>query len=153
MLEIKTNESEAAAKIIVCGVGGGGNNAVNRMIDEQIAEHCGVDIHLAHSYMRTDYNGVLEADYAREAYSRLAVEIMKAVNFYNYNNRDRELHDLYICGGGGGIEPMLRTIVETTRLTLHPVSELLSQQLSTEEPWTYLRAIGGVSEGIKGGLA
>ncbi len=37
MLEIKTNESEAAAKIIVCGVGGGGNNAVNRMIDEQIA--------------------------------------------------------------------------------------------------------------------
>ena len=37
MLEIKTNESEAAAKIIVVGVGGGGNNAVNRMIDEQIA--------------------------------------------------------------------------------------------------------------------
>ncbi|MBQ8804663.1 MAG: cell division protein FtsZ [Tyzzerella sp.] len=37
MLEIKTNESEAAAKIIVIGVGGGGNNAVNRMIEEQIA--------------------------------------------------------------------------------------------------------------------
>ena len=37
MLEIKTKESEAAAKIIVVGVGGGGNNAVNRMIDEQIA--------------------------------------------------------------------------------------------------------------------
>jgi cell division protein FtsZ len=37
LLEIKTNESEAAAKIIVIGVGGGGNNAVNRMIDEQIA--------------------------------------------------------------------------------------------------------------------
>lgn len=36
MLEIKTNESEAAAKIIVVGVGGAGNNAVNRMIDEQI---------------------------------------------------------------------------------------------------------------------
>ena len=37
MLEIKTKESEAAARIIVVGVGGGGNNAVNRMIDEQIA--------------------------------------------------------------------------------------------------------------------
>jgi len=37
LLEIKTYESEAAAKIIVIGVGGGGNNAVNRMIDEQIA--------------------------------------------------------------------------------------------------------------------
>jgi len=37
LLEIKTNESEAAAKIVVIGVGGGGNNAVNRMIEDQIA--------------------------------------------------------------------------------------------------------------------
>lgn len=36
MLEITTNEAEAAAKIIVVGVGGAGNNAVNRMIDENI---------------------------------------------------------------------------------------------------------------------
>ncbi|MEE3457016.1 MAG: cell division protein FtsZ [Lachnospiraceae bacterium] len=36
MLEITTNESEAAARIIVVGVGGGGNNAVNRMVDETI---------------------------------------------------------------------------------------------------------------------
>ncbi len=36
MLEIKTNDAESAAKIIVVGVGGAGNNAVNRMIDEGI---------------------------------------------------------------------------------------------------------------------
>ena len=36
MLEIKINESESAAKIIVIGIGGAGNNAVNRMIDENI---------------------------------------------------------------------------------------------------------------------
>ena len=36
MLEIKTNDAESAAKIIVVGVGGAGNNAVNRMIDEAI---------------------------------------------------------------------------------------------------------------------
>ena len=36
LLEIKTNEAEAAAKIIVVGVGGAGNNAVNRMVEEQI---------------------------------------------------------------------------------------------------------------------
>jgi cell division protein FtsZ len=36
LLEITTNESEAAARIIVVGVGGGGNNAVNRMVDETI---------------------------------------------------------------------------------------------------------------------
>ena len=36
MLEIKVNDAESAAKIIVFGVGGAGNNAVNRMIDEKI---------------------------------------------------------------------------------------------------------------------
>ena len=36
LLEIKTNDAESAATIIVVGVGGAGNNAVNRMIDEQI---------------------------------------------------------------------------------------------------------------------
>ena len=37
MLEIKINEAENAARIIVVGVGGAGNNAVNRMIEENIA--------------------------------------------------------------------------------------------------------------------
>ena len=36
MLEIRTTEADASAKIIVIGVGGAGNNAVNRMIDESI---------------------------------------------------------------------------------------------------------------------
>lgn len=36
MLEIRSNETDAAARIIVVGVGGAGNNAVNRMIDEAI---------------------------------------------------------------------------------------------------------------------
>ena len=36
MIEINQNEAEAAAKIIVIGVGGAGNNAVNRMVDEKI---------------------------------------------------------------------------------------------------------------------
>ena len=36
MLEIMTNEAESSAKIIVIGVGGAGNNAVNRMVEEAI---------------------------------------------------------------------------------------------------------------------
>jgi cell division protein FtsZ len=36
LLEIMTNEAESSAKIIVIGVGGAGNNAVNRMVEEAI---------------------------------------------------------------------------------------------------------------------
>ena len=41
MLEIKTFEDKGPAKILVIGVGGAGNNAVNRMVDENIT---GVDL-------------------------------------------------------------------------------------------------------------
>ncbi len=37
MLEIKNTDADASARIIVVGVGGAGNNAVNRMIMEEIA--------------------------------------------------------------------------------------------------------------------
>ncbi len=37
LLEIAVSETDASARIIVIGVGGGGNNAVNRMIDENIS--------------------------------------------------------------------------------------------------------------------
>jgi cell division protein FtsZ len=36
LLEIRTNEADTTAKILVIGVGGAGNNAVNRMIEENI---------------------------------------------------------------------------------------------------------------------
>lgn len=36
LLEIRMNESDSAAKILVIGVGGAGNNAVNRMVEENI---------------------------------------------------------------------------------------------------------------------
>ena len=36
MLEIKINDAEAAARITVIGVGGAGNNAINRMIDDNV---------------------------------------------------------------------------------------------------------------------
>jgi len=41
VFEIKSDESEYACKILVIGVGGAGNNAVTRMVDEQVS---GVDL-------------------------------------------------------------------------------------------------------------
>ena len=35
-IEIKSNETDAVSKIVVVGVGGAGNNAVNRMIDDGV---------------------------------------------------------------------------------------------------------------------
>lgn len=121
-------------------------------LEHLVADQCSVDIHVAHEYVRQNYNHVLESEQARELYGRIAVEVVKAVNFFNYNNRERELTQLCLCGGGSAIQPLYDTIADTTGMTLHTSAELLGQRMSTEEPWMYLRAIGGVDLGIKGGL-
>lgn len=121
-------------------------------LEHLVADQCSVDVHVAHEYVRQNYNHVLESEQARELYGRIAVEVVKAVNFFNYNNRERELTQLCLCGGGSAIQPLYDTIADTTGMTLHTSAELLGQRMTTEEPWMYLRAIGGVDLGIKGGL-
>ena len=121
-------------------------------LEHLVADQCSVDVHVAHEYVRQNYNHVLESEQARELYGRIAVEVVKAVNFFNYNNRERELTQLCLCGGGSAIQPLYDTIADTTGMTLHTSAELLGQRMATEEPWMYLRAIGGVDLGIKGGL-
>jgi len=117
-------------------------------LDRIIADKLDVEIHVAHEYKQSNFNGVLETDYAREFYSRLAVEIMKAVNFYHYNNRDRELKELYLCGGGAAIMALRETVADTVNLTVRGGEELLDEGMRpAEEPWLYLRAIGSVCEG------
>lgn len=116
-------------------------------LDRIIADKLDVEIHVAHEYKQSNFNGVLETDYAREFYSRLAVEIMKAVNFYHYNNRDRELKELYLCGGAA-IMALRETVADTVNLTVRGGEELLDEGMRpAEEPWLYLRAIGSVCEG------
>ena len=119
-------------------------------LDALIAEDQSVDIHVARGYRQKNYNGVLEADYARDIYARLAVEVVKAVNFYNYNNRDRELTDVYFCGGDN-IGALVHAMEENTKLRVCPAAELLAQEMRpADEPWMYLGAIGAVGEGMRG---
>ena len=120
-------------------------------LDELISEQYGVDVHVARGYRQHNYNGVLQSDYAQELYSRLSVEVVKAVNFYNYNNRDRELKNVYFCGDGS-LAGVRRAVSENTRLTVCPAEELLPEGAHTDDPWVYLCAIGSVNEGIQGGL-
>ena len=120
-------------------------------LDELISEQYGVDVHVARGYRQHNYNGVLQSDYTQELYSRLSVEVVKAVNFYNYNNRDRELKNVYFCGDGS-LAGVRRAVSENTRLTVCPAEELLPEGAHTDDPWVYLCAIGSVNEGIQGGL-
>ena len=83
-------------------------------IDRKYAEAEEIDIHVAHSYVINNYENVLESQLALDVYNSIAVEVMKAVNFFNYNNRDASLSTLHMLGGGALIPQMLNTMADVT---------------------------------------
>ncbi len=111
-------------------------------IDRVISERSDVDIHIAHTYKLTNYNGILENPELTELYNRLEVEIMKAVNFYNYNNRESTLEELYLCGGCAAIEPLVGVLGQLSNLRIRSAAELLTAADVVDAPWLYLQAIG-----------
>ena len=79
MLEIKINEAENAARILVIGVGGAGNNAVNRMVEENIM---GVEFIGINTYKLNSANGLFHHSVYR---------IITCAAYSNYNNFRRRL--------------------------------------------------------------
>lgn len=94
-------------------------------LDERISRNQDIDVHIARVYRAGNYNDVFTADYAIDLYGSVAAEILKAVNFYNYNNREAQLGDIYLCGGGTAIEPFVDQIRQVTGLQVHNITELL----------------------------
>ena len=109
---------------------------------QQLSADRGVDAHMAHTHLLTDYQQAQNQEAAQELYNRMAVEIMKAVNFYNYNNREQTLRGVYLCGGGAALEPLKRVISQVTDLELWDIAQLLPGGDKIEEPWLFAKAIG-----------
>jgi len=110
-------------------------------IENIVADMTLTDVHMAHSYVVSNYENILNSDRLMDFYNSLAVEILKSANFYNYNNGEYELKDIYLIGGGSSIDPLVKTIKQVTGLTLHPAWELLGDKYICKEPWHMLRAI------------
>lgn len=94
-------------------------------LDRAIAEARNVDEHIAHTYMDTNHDGVHDAEEARGIYSTIAVESMKTVNFYRFNNRNTQLEHGYYCGGGACIAQLVEMIGQATGLKMHHIGQLM----------------------------
>ncbi|MEG2037250.1 MAG: pilus assembly protein PilM, partial [Ruthenibacterium sp.] len=103
------------------------------MLNELIADKMEVDRQVAAGYKLSNHEGAQELDSCRELYSHIAVEVLRAVNFYGYNNSDSNLQDIYFCGGLSRIPALMQVIRQMlTNLQLHDIRELMPP-LSEEE--------------------
>ena len=66
------------------------------------------------------------------AYENIAVELMRALNFYRFSNPSSTLSDMWFCGGGAVIQPLAVTIGEMLNIQLHSADELV---LDGETMW------------------
>ena len=77
----------------------------------------------------------------------MAVEIMRAVNFYGFNTPDADLRDLYLSGGLANVTALGEELERTLQLTLHPIDELCPSGLSGPETSYCAAAMGVLLQG------
>lgn len=96
-----------------------------RQIDEAIADSLITDTYLAATYRETNHDSVQELPECRAVYESIALEILKAVNFYRYENQQSEISRILFCGPGSRISALTGEILNLTGLTEMEPSELL----------------------------
>lgn len=116
-IHIFHNGKFEATRVIELGTGS---------VDRAIADTLGIDEFVARSHKEANLNGAQELQSAISVYNAIAVEIMKAVNFYGFNNQQSNLRHCYFCGGGARIPALMQAISSAVDLVMHPAQELLT---------------------------
>lgn len=95
------------------------------MVDAAIADALHVDEHIASAYKHADHDGALSLEGCQGVYRAIAMEIMRAVNFYHYNNAGSMLDSAWLCGGGTHNPVLMEELRQSVSLDLRPIGELL----------------------------
>ena len=111
-------------------------------LDNVIADAYGVDVHLARTYLTSNFENCQDREECLSAYENIAVELMRVLNFYRFSNPDSALGDLWLCGGGAVIRPLTEAIGEMLSIQLHPAAELVPGGEGVEACNTMVQAIG-----------
>ena len=113
-----------------------------RAITEAIADYAGCDRHIAELYLRENRDGIQYAPPCTDLYGRIAIDVMRAVNYYTFENPNNSLETIYYWGGGARITPLIEEIAGTVALNLKPVSDLSDEPIMKEALMNGLSATG-----------
>lgn len=92
---------------------------------EVVADVMGCDAHVAMMYLEMNKMEIQENERCVDIYGQIAVEVMRAMNYYSFENPDDSLEAIYYCGGGSYINRFIEEIKGTIDLNLVPLSTLM----------------------------
>lgn len=100
-------------------------------LDEVISEKFGVDSFMAATYRENNFNGANNLEDCYTVYGAMALEVLKAINFYRFNG-GASLEHLHCCGGGAHNDALMTTFRNTLPLPLTDMSEFFGSNVSKE---------------------
>lgn len=115
-----------------------------KQICEVIAQNEGVDIHIAQLMLDRNQNHVLEQEQVSDLLQSAATEVMRVMNFYNYNNPRNTIDAIYYYGREVD-SAFLERIQSMTELPIRPLTDLLEEPAGNEL-LTMLQGYGAVLE-------
>ena len=68
---------------------------------------------------------MLDHPLCEAVYDRIAVEVLKVVNFYRYTYRNTRLDGVYLTGGGASVAPLRRAVTGRLELPALPLEDLV----------------------------
>ena len=112
-------------------------------LDQVVAEAFSVDVHVAHTYLMNNYEDCQHQDYCIRAYNNIAVELVRALNFFRFSNPSSHLSAIWIFGGGAVIEPLREVISQTMDLRVHRITGMMPKFAEDiEDIFSFAPAIG-----------
>lgn len=104
-----------------------------KQICEVIAQNEGVDIHIAQLMLDQNQNHVLEQEQVSDLLQSVATEVMRVMNFYNYNNPRNTIDAIYYYGREVD-SAFLERIQSMTELPIRPLTDLLEESSENSGP-------------------
>ncbi len=117
------------------------------VVDSAIADAYNVDEHLAHTYLVNNFEDCQSQEICVNAFNNIAVELMRALNFYRFSNPDSTLSDIWLCGGGAYISSLVAAIESgLDGMTIHSAEELIPGGRLLSDSNALAQAIGITQE-------
>jgi type IV pilus assembly protein PilM len=103
-----------------------------KSIHQAIAKELGCDERLAALYMVQNTNNVMDSDAVRDICGNIAVDVMRAINYYTYEKRENTLEAIYTCGGGALTSQLIAELKEAVPLDVVPLASLCKKEEDKE---------------------
>ena len=117
------------------------------VVDSAIADAYNVDEHLAHTYVVNNFEDCQSKEVCLNAFSNIAVDLMRALNFYRFSNPESTLSDIWLCGGGAYIGALTAAIEAGLEgMKVHSAEELLPGGRLLSDSNALVQAIGITQE-------